>query len=324
MYQERSLGRLDEDSVLPYVANQALLSMKELGPDVVLYGIHKKGASLLEDIATSYPFIGEHTIVYDNQVTARIVAGRDVLIIDDSIHRGEICQKHVRRLRQEGAKRVALFVVVSSRDGLAAARTLNVPITSVVEVSEKLFTLAFGLLMVPMLGLFRNGALSNRPHRAFRIDAGSLEAQGAALKCLRVLSSVPCLTRMAEVPSVDGRKAIVYAARTELSTQTLRQLRAKFAPYGSIDQAKFRIFLSRLNGSFHLCICAIVWPIGTGRRAKEEIQQATDDTAAWLLDVAEEGLKMSFAGTGFHLTRTDQVLRTASTAPGRRSGSSRR
>jgi hypothetical protein len=314
MISERSLGRLDEDSVLPFVADQAIVAVKELGPGVVLYGIHKKGASLLEDLVARNPVIGGRTIVYNDEVTSKIVRNRDVLIIDDSIHTGEIAKEHISRLRGEGAKRLCIFSVVGSRAGLSAVKKLNVPVKCVMEVTEDLFPVAFGLLMVPMLGLFRNGALSNRPHRSFRIDTGSMEPQVAAQKCLKVLAKLDCFNRLSEAPAVDGRKAVVYHGTCDLSASVFHQLRSRFKPHGGIDQAKFRVFLSRIDGAFHLCICAIVWPIGASSQSSKEIRRATEDAASWLLDAAQTSLKKGLAGTGFHSTRTGSGLSTSSTA----------
>lgn len=311
MFAERSLPRIDADSVLPIVANQALLTIKDLGPDVVLYGIHKKGASLLEDLAVTFPAIGRRTILYNDDETEKFVRGRPVMIFDDSIHKGDTCKDHVRRLRREGARSVTIFAVVGSRDGLVAARKENVRVECLVEASEENFTVAFGLIMVPTLGLFRNGALSNRPHREFRIDGGSSDAQASALRCLRVLAGADSLSRLSEIPAVDGRKAAVYHGTGEVSLPILRKLRAQIDAYGKIDQVKFRVFVSQREGGFHLCLCAIVWPIGESDRSLAEIMGATEQAAVWLLDCVEADLKKGFAGTGFHVTRTASVIRSS-------------
>jgi len=311
MFAERSLPRIDADSVLPIVANHALLTIKELGPDVVLYGIHKKGASLLEDLAAAFPAIGRRTILYDDDETEKYVRGRAVMIFDDSIHKGDTCKDHVRRLRREGARSVTILVVVGSRDGLVAARKENVRVECLVEVSEENFTVAFGLLMVPTLGLFRNGALSNRPHREFRIDGGSSDVQASALRCLRALAGADSFSRLSEIPAVDGGKATVYHGTGEVSLPILRKLRERFDTYGKIDQVKFRVFLSHRENGFHLCLCAIVWPIGEADRSLEEINEVTEQAAVWLLDCVEADLKKGFAGTGFHVTRTASVIRSS-------------
>jgi hypothetical protein len=305
------LGRLDEDSVLPYVAQRVLIVIKELGPEVVLYGIHKKGASLLEDLAARYPFIGEHTLVSDSEETEHLVRGRTVLIIDDSIHRGKSCQVHLQRLRAEGASRVAIFVVIASRRGLVRAGKLKTPITCLMDVPERLFTLSFALLMVPTLGLFRNGALSNRPHRGFSIGFGTSRPQAAALRALRLISGLGCFGTMSEVPAVDGQRAAVYHASATPSAKTLRATRVGLSSHASLDQVKFRVLLSKVDDSFHLCVCAIVWPIGRRGVTSSAVEVATEQVATRLLDSVETDLSRAFAGSGLHISRAQPLFKTS-------------
>lgn len=309
MIGENSLPkRLDPDTVLPYVANQALLLVKELGRAVVLFGIHKKGASLLNDLAETHSAIGERTIVYDNQETESDVRGRKVLIIDDSIHDGETCREIIQRLRREGAREVSVFVVVGSEEGLGVVAKERVRIKCLWAVPDALFTVAFGILMVPTLGLFRNGALSNRPYRTFSINTPDVDPQTGALKCLRLLAGVSCFGFLSEVPVADGGGTSVFHGTAKPSALLQRQLRTRFAGRGVIDQAKFRIFLSQIDGAFHLCVCAIVWPIGSADRTLDEIKEASDQAAAWLLDGVEASMKKSFSGTGYHIARTKPLL----------------
>jgi hypothetical protein len=309
LVSETRLPKLDPVGVLPVVANQALLTVKELGPDVVLYGIHKKGASLLRDLADAYPFIRERPIVYDDQEFEPVVRGRPVLIFDDSIHSGDTSSDHIRRLRRAGARRVAIFAVVASRAGLAVANRENVRVACVTEVHEELFTVAFGILMVPMLGLFRNGALSNRPCRSYRIEGSGKDPQTEALKILRFVTGLDCFGRFQEVPPVDGEKACTYHGSASLSNALHMELGRRLSIVGGIDQDKFRVFLSIVNGGFHLCVCAIVWPLGARNKMQREVEMASDEAAYWLLDCVESDLRRALAGSGFHLKSADSPIR---------------
>jgi hypothetical protein len=293
----------DPGGVMPVVLSRAIVNVKELGPNVTLFGVHKKGMSLLTQLAEMNSFIANHTIVHDDMETAALVKGRNVLIVDDSIHYGRTCARNVKRLRAEGAVKVAVFTAVASRKGLAALVKLGVQVSSVLDAPERLFTLAFGILMVPLLGVFRNGALSNRPYRVYRISGGSIDLESAAYNVLSTIASIRSTQQLCEIPPVDDKTAPVFHGSVELTSTKTAELRSRLGPVGDLDQAKLRVFLSGDKSVLHLCLCGIVWPLGRESMSSEAIATGTDAHTEWLLQSIEAELRASLRKKGMQLNR---------------------
>jgi hypothetical protein len=308
---------LDPETVLPVVLSRAIVNVKELGPKVVLFGVHKKGMSLLTQLAEMNSFIAGHTIVHDDMETASLVRNKNVLIVDDSIHHGRTCGANVWRLRREGAKEVSVFTAVASRKGLAVLTREGVQVSAVLDAPEPLFTLAFGLVMVPLLGVFRNGALSNRPYRVFRISLPRVDIATGSYNVLSTMSSLRSVRKLSEIPPADDKTAPVFHGSIELSTAKMTELRLRMASIGDQDQVKLRVFLSGDRDALRLCICGIVWPIGRETLNAETVAKGCDDHSKWLLQSIASELNIALQKKGMKMRRIQSLLTW-----GRRTGAS--
>lgn len=299
---------LDPEAVLPVVLSRAIVNVKELGPRVVLFGVHKKGMSLLTQLAEMNSFIAGHTIVHDDMETESFVRNKNVLIVDDSIHHGRTCGANVWRLRREGAKEVSVFTAVASRKGLAVLTKEGVRVSAVLDATEPLFTLAFGLVMVPLLGVFRNGALSNRPYRVFQISLPNVDIASGCYNVLAALATIQSVRKLCEIPPADDKTAPVFHGSVELSTAKLDDLRQRMARMGKLDQVKLRVFLSGDREKIRLCLCAIVWPIGRETLEPETVTKSCDGHAEWLLKSVANELKIALESKGMKMRRIPSLL----------------
>lgn len=292
------LGPAPVAEITSALTRQAQICLRDLGPKAVVVGIEKKGQGLLHEIAEGNPRFSGHLLINDPAVNSMNVRGRNVLVVDDSIHSGATVRRVASQLRSKGAKRIMVLAVLASTSGLNNLKLISrLEVIHLYWAPEKLFWVAFQVLLVPLLCALRNGAIPNRPHHTYEITPPRGGATVAAVETLSALARMRVVSKLYEVLVADGVRRKVYHGTLLFSSQGEKRISEIAGAHAITDQTKLRVFVDSTL-PIHLNICAIYWPIADVRR-KSQVMELEHRVVSWMFSQVEENALESLKSKGY-------------------------
>ena len=269
------------------------------GTTYVTSGPTGYGDSLLEDL----PNLREYPLASSSELNKIDFRGKNVILIDDIVRNGATLIQTSERLKEMGAKRVHALVLVGRDDGVEKVRKTGIGIDAMLVVPTQFYSVAFLMFVAPLLRRFRNGAISNWPHRIYRLRGESQSREEGVRRLLSSLVEVSTSEALTEIPAVDGLDGPIFYGTLELNPANVAASLRELTSMAEIDQAKVRIFIAP-SSPVHLHLCGIAWLIADGGTSTDSLARAVSDR---LLDKVESSITANLKPNGYTLER-DQSL----------------
>lgn len=246
----------------------------------VLVGVHRKGLAILRELTARLPDLGvfpAHASRDSPPALNKAIQNRNVVVIDDSIHRGSKTADFVRRLRQEGgAAEVTCLPVVSSIEGAAAVEFAGAKVDPYLVAPLSEFQELWDKVLVPVVLNLRCGPLSNLMGSEIEFEAGSGSLEDLVVASLDCLARIRGVDHLAETSESSDRTQVFHALieLTEAAVDDqFTKLKADDPGFLNPSEIKFRLFfLGAAPLVFHFVV-VVHWHTSTAKATYEEIER---------------------------------------------------
>lgn len=127
---------------------------------------------------------------------------------------------------------------------------------------------------LPPLRRFRNGAISNGPHRIYGVVGKSENVSELALATLSGLAQFPAALVTNGIPSCDSSRSPIFRGSVELAEEYVGDLRTSLSPPEQLDQVKVRFFIGP-SIPLHLHLCGIAW-LTSDQASDSEVERTSE------------------------------------------------
>ena len=256
--------------------NQVVLALANLEGKVVFVGVEKKGMALLNEIVELVPTLKAYRRISDSDVASKDLQDCNIIIIDDIVNHGVAMATVHANLKGRGVKGIRSLVLLARQSGLQSLAKEGIPVDATLEEPDDVFSTLFILLVSPLLRNLRNGAISNWPHRVYRIGRAGDRIDDVSRSVLRYFLENSYVDSVSEVGACDGSESPIYHGTLLLPKEREADLMRFLEPDSEISQVKLRFFIGPYT-PLTLHLCSIVWPITpTADKPNGQVQEAAE------------------------------------------------
>ncbi len=244
LFQADPVNPVPVDSVLDLFSAQVKITFQQ-GFDWLI-GIPRKGAALLQEAGLRANLEPSRMTSLENLPPD--LNGKAILLVDDSIHHGQMMSRILEDLKDRGCERITVLVLLATPEGLEWLRKKfgdsNVPVTfqCLLAVPDASLSFHFQRFLAPALFSLQTGFLTDRVGLNLKVEAHETTPSEVISKILQVLCSLDIIAEII-VPSIGKTVTNVLPCTAILSSEMENWIGRQFPDSVDLEICKLRIYI---------------------------------------------------------------------------------